>query len=206
VAASSQALSLQGFVGLLLGFGRGFCQKGYLGAPWLQCFPYGSSRTELLQLLLRKFNALLRGYAGFINYSSDRTAFLVGFPYILTIVNLPQRFQVVNNESPISAGLRCLPLLLSSAVGASVGGAMMTKKNFSFWVLLASNVSQVLGTGLLSSIPLSDDVLARTYGFQVIMGIGIGLSVVSLMLIARVELSPNEQGMSDVLGYIYPLV
>ena len=126
----------------------------------------------------------------------------MGFPYILTIVNLPQRFQVVNNQSPISAGLRCLPLLLSSAVGAGVGGAAMTKKNVSFWVLLASNVSQVLGTGLLSLIPISDDVLARTYGFQVIMGIGIGLSIVSLMLIARVELSPNEQGMFWLLSFI----
>jgi hypothetical protein len=127
----------------------------------------------------------------------------VGFPYILTIVNLPQRFQVVNNETPISAGVHCLPLLLSSAVGAGAGGAMMIKKNFSFWALLASNVSQVVGTGLLSSIPISDDILARTYGFQVIMGIGMGLSVASLMLIARVELRPNEQGMSDTLLNFY---
>ena len=123
----------------------------------------------------------------------------MGFPYILTIVNLPQRFQVVNNESPISAGLHCLPLLLSSAVGAGVGGAAMTKKNFSFWILLASNVSQVLGTGLLSSIPNSENVLARTYGFQVIMGVGIGLSIVSLMIIARVELRANDQGMFRML-------
>lgn len=82
----------------------------------------------------------------------------------------------------------------------------MTKKNFSFWVLLASNVSQVLGTGLLSSIPNSEVVLARTYGFEVIMGFGIGLSVVSLMIIARVELSPNEQGMYWILFVIDPLI
>jgi hypothetical protein len=125
---------------------------------------------------------------------------------MITIISLPQRFQVVNNESPISAGLHCLPLLLSSAVGAGAGGAAMTKKNFSFWVLLASNVSQVLGTGLLSSIPNSEVVLARTYGFEVIMGFGIGLSVVSLMIIARVELSPNEQGMYWILFVIDPLI
>jgi hypothetical protein len=113
---------------------------------------------------------------------------------MITIIGLPQRFQIVNNESPVSAGLHSLPLLLSSAVDAGIGGATITKKNVSFWVLLGSDVSQILGTGLFSSIPYSEQVLARTYCFEVLMGFGMGLSMVSLMVIARVELSPNEQG------------
>jgi hypothetical protein len=124
---------------------------------------------------------------------------------MITIISLPQRFQIVNNETPISAGLHCLPLLLSAAVGSAAAGAAMTKKSVSFWVLLASNVFQVLGTGLLSSIPYSEAVLARTYCFEVIMGIGIGFSLVSLLLIARVELSPNEQGMYWIFFVIDPL-
>lgn len=125
---------------------------------------------------------------------------------MITIISLPQRFQVVNNETPISAGLHCLPFLLSAAVGSGAAGAAMTKKNVSFWVLLASNAFQVLGTGLLSAIPSSESFLARTYGFEVIMGIGIGFSLVSLMLIARVELSPNEQGMYWILFTINPRI
>jgi hypothetical protein len=80
----------------------------------------------------------------------------------------------------------------------------MTKKNISFWVLLASNIFQALGTGLLSTIPYSERVLARTYVFEVIMGTGIGFSIVSLLLIARAELSPNEQGMYWILFAIDP--
>jgi len=121
-----------------------------------------------------------------------------------TIISLPQRFQIVNNETPISAGLHCLPLLLSAAVSSAAAGAAMTKKNISFWVLLASNVCQVLGTGLLSSIPYSEAVLARTYVFEVIMGIGIGFSLVSLLLIARVELRASEQGVYWIFFVINP--
>ena len=46
-----------------------------------------------------------------------RTIFLTGFPYFIAIINLPQRFQIVNGNSPIEAGVRLLPLLCSMALG-----------------------------------------------------------------------------------------
>lgn len=46
-----------------------------------------------------------------------RTIFLTGFPYFIAIINLPQRFQIVNGKSPIQAGVRLLPLLCSMALG-----------------------------------------------------------------------------------------
>ncbi len=114
---------------------------------------------------------------------------------MVVIIGLPQRFQVVNGSSPIKAGLQILPLMFTAAVGSGIGGAFLTKKNLSLHVLMFSNTMHVIGTGLLSSIPLSEHVLARTYGYEILQGLGVGTSIVSLMFIARVELKPAHQGM-----------
>ena len=52
-------------------------------------------------------------------FIADRTStvFLTGFPWFITIINLPQRFQIVNGNTPIKAGLQLLPLLCSMALG-----------------------------------------------------------------------------------------
>lgn len=45
---------------------------------------------------------------------------LTGFPYFVVVINLPQRFQVVNGDSPIMAGVHLLPLLSAMAFGEMV--------------------------------------------------------------------------------------
>ena len=125
---------------------------------------------------------------------SGRNAFTIGFPYIVVIIGLPQRFQVVNGDTPILAGIHSLLMLLASAVGAAAGGVAMSKKNVCFYLVLLADTLQAIGTGLLSSIPTSAHVLPRTYGFVVVQGSGMGMSIAALMFIARVELKPHHQG------------
>ncbi|KAK8060538.1 drug resistance transporter EmrB/QacA subfamily [Apiospora saccharicola] len=60
------------------------------------------------------------------------TAFITGFPFMVTNIFLPQRFQLQNELRPIDAGLRMLPLLMMSAVGAGIGGAMVRYWNVSW--------------------------------------------------------------------------
>jgi len=42
---------------------------------------------------------------------------LTGFPFFVALINLPQRFQIVNGDTPIMAGVHLLPLLCSMAFG-----------------------------------------------------------------------------------------
>lgn len=44
-------------------------------------------------------------------------SFFTGFPFFVVIINLPLRFQIVNGDSPIMAGVHLLPMLGTSAVG-----------------------------------------------------------------------------------------
>lgn len=130
-------------------------------------------------------------------------ALIIGFPYMVIIIGLPQRFQIVNGSTPIKAGLQMLPLMFTAGVASAAGGALLSKRNICWHVLAFSNSMHVIGTGLLSSIPLSEHVLARTYGYQIIHGLGVGTSIVSLMFIARVELKPTHQ--ASIIGALTQL-
>ena len=132
------------------------------------------------------------------NYTDKclRTAFLTGFPFMATIIFLPQRFQLNNGLSPVGAGIRMLALLLLSAFGAGLGGALCSRKNISFQILVVSLALQVLGLGLMSSLPISEAISARQYVYQCILGLGFGLSLSSLALVARFEVKAVDHGKS----------
>lgn len=115
---------------------------------------------------------------------------------MVTIINLPQWFQIVNGLSPVDAGVRMLPLLLVSACGAGIAGAIASKKNVSWHILVSSNALQVLGLGLMSSLPSTEAVSKDQYGFQAILGMGFGLGLSSLIIVTRVEVDDDDLGTS----------
>ncbi|KAL8640452.1 MAG: hypothetical protein Q9226_008745 [Calogaya cf. arnoldii] len=120
------------------------------------------------------------------------SGFLTGFPFMVIIIFLPQRFQIENNLSPVDAGVKMLALLLLSAFGAGLAGFICSKKNISWYLLVLSNILQVIGLGLLSSLPSSETVLARQYGYQVTLGLGFGLGLSSLVIVSRVEVDDSD--------------
>ncbi|OBR04791.1 Drug resistance transporter EmrB/QacA subfamily [Colletotrichum higginsianum IMI 349063] len=121
------------------------------------------------------------------------TALLAGFPFLVTIVFLPQRFQLINGLSPVEAGVRMLPLLLVSATGAALGGIFSKKYNVSCHVLSASLGLQVLGLGLMTTLPTaSRELPPAQYAFQVLLGLGFGLSLSCLVIVAQMEVRNDD--------------
>ncbi|MCJ1433471.1 hypothetical protein MMC27_002833 [Xylographa pallens] len=118
---------------------------------------------------------------------------LSGFPYFVVIYSLPLRFQVVNEKSALLAGIGLLPMLASAAVGSTLGGGLNSKKNRAFQTLLAAACLMLIGTSLLSTLSNTLDIEPKTYGFQVFIGLGFGLTVstVSVLGSAESELRDN---------------
>ncbi|KAI0379308.1 drug resistance transporter EmrB/QacA subfamily [Hypomontagnella monticulosa] len=107
--------------------------------------------------------------------------FCTGPPFMTAIINLPQRFQAVDGASPFEAGTHLLPLLLSSPVATAVAGQCAGRwKMPPFYLLLFGASMQLLGIGLASSIPFTSG--AAMYGYEVIMGFGFGMTLVSLLV------------------------
>ncbi len=120
---------------------------------------------------------------------------------MVTIINLPQRFQIVNDLSPVDAGIRMLPLLLLVGVSAGITGGICGRKNISFYLLTFSNILQIVGTGLISSLPVTSGIPVAQYGYQVILGFSFGMGLVCLMIISRTEVSHEDNGL-----FCFPLL
>lgn len=109
-----------------------------------------------------------------------------GFVYFVVIYTLPLHFQVVYEKSALTAGVALLPMLGSAAIGSALAGALNAKKNNVFPTLVTASCFMAIGAGLLSTLK-SLEVEAKVYGFQVFVGLGFGLTVSSVTMLAILE-------------------
>ncbi|KIL87403.1 hypothetical protein FAVG1_09109 [Fusarium avenaceum] len=119
------------------------------------------------------------------------TTCFVGFPFVSMVVNIPQRAQAVYGMSPSEAGLILLPMILTSPA-ASVFSAYLTgnAKIPPVYPIVVAATLQVLGVGLMCSLSTHPTHTQNAqYGYEVLMGIGFGLSLATILTFARVVVS-----------------
>nr|POE88313.1 efflux pump fus6 [Quercus suber] len=104
------------------------------------------------------------------------TTFLTGFSFILVLIYLPERFQVVQLKSPVRAGISMLPMLCCTAIGSALGGLASSKKNLTFWTLTIGNAFVLLGCGLFTTVQISFEIPAHEYAYEVFFGLGVGMT------------------------------
>ncbi|ORY07384.1 major facilitator superfamily domain-containing protein [Clohesyomyces aquaticus] len=101
------------------------------------------------------------------------------------VVQVPQRFMAVNGLSSLAAASRLLAFGALVPVGSSIALPLMNKFRIPpFAVLFGSAVLQILGTALLSQASTAQHVNPSQYGYQVLVGLGVGatISVVITMI------------------------
>ena len=112
---------------------------------------------------------------------------------MMTLIFLPQRLQLQNGLSPVQAGIDMLALLLLSATGAALTGIVVSKHNISWYILAGSLMLQMIGLGLMSTLPATaGPVPSAQFGYQVILGLGFGFALSSLAVLARVEVDERD--------------
>lgn len=92
------------------------------------------------------------------------------------------------------AGVYLLPLLGASAIGSFLGGAISKKKNLTSYTLIVSCMFQLVGLGLLSTLPNSVDMVPRQHVFLVILGLGFGLSLACATIMTTVHAKRGDLG------------
>ena len=92
------------------------------------------------------------------------------------------------------AGVSLLPLLVSAAIGSMLGGLTVIH---SFAALLVASGSMALGTGLLSTLSDHHSIQARTYGFEVPLGLGVGLSISISTLLAALQCESQDMAIAQ---------
>ncbi|GES62124.1 MFS general substrate transporter [Aspergillus terreus] len=102
---------------------------------------------------------------------------LTGFAFYTSIINLPQRFQAVNAVSASRAGVLLLTLTLVLPFFSLVAGAVAAKApQMTFTLLILGTVLILVPTVCFgTALPDGHAVAARQYGFEVLMGAGLGI-------------------------------
>ena len=119
--------------------------------------------------------------------SLSRVTVLTGIVWYQSLVNLPDRYQIVHGDGPVKAGLRLLPMLVTSALGIFIAGGLSSKANRTAFTTIVASALQVVGYGLMTTISESSADLGKTYGFQVFLGLGFGISIASTTMMVLVR-------------------
>jgi hypothetical protein len=119
---------------------------------------------------------------------------MTGFPYFLATINLPQRFQIVNRDSPVMAGIHLLPLLGAVAFGSGLGGIVSSRRNNTFWTLLVASSLVLISCGLMSNLSADFKISGSIDGYQVILGLGVGLTFSSITVMTVLEAELDDRG------------
>lgn len=117
--------------------------------------------------------------------------------YTLTIF-LPQRMEVVDLLSAITSGVRMLPqLVLIGTLSPFAGAAVVMTKSYRPLMWFSSALGPI-GAGLLSILK-ADTNFPQQYGFQVIVGISVGVTItVSTMI---VQFSTDRPDLASATGF-----
>ncbi|KAL4860850.1 major facilitator superfamily domain-containing protein, partial [Aspergillus spectabilis] len=105
-------------------------------------------------------------------------AICLGAVWFTTMFQLPQRFQIVNQLSPLQAAVRFIPFTLAAPFGSMMAPAVgkIFKVPLVYLVLFAS-VIQVISYVLLGTLSESLEISASQYGYQILGGFGCGINI-----------------------------
>ncbi|TGJ79408.1 hypothetical protein E0Z10_g9361 [Xylaria hypoxylon] len=110
-------------------------------------------------------------------------AWLSGSVLVVTIVQIPQRFIIVNGLSAIDAGVRLLPFAVVMASTSVILTIIMAKwKLHAVYCLLIGALFETAGVAGLSRTSIHHEINASQYGFQILAGIGVGFFNILLLL------------------------
>lgn len=123
--------------------------------------------------------------------------FLSGYCYLALIITLPERFQIVNDDSALMAGVHLLPMLGATATGSIIAGAFSKKKNNTSRTLVMASCFQVIGLGLLTTFDSPSSPVVPQFGYQTVFGLGVGLTFSSATILTKIQASGKDHAVAQ---------
>ena len=130
-------------------------------------------------------------------YNTDgcSNSFLSGVCLTVLVIQLPQRFQSVNGTSPLGAGVHVLPYTMFSPLGSIIAAQLMSKYKVPPAGLLAlGGIFQTVGIVLLSTLSQTKNIQPAQYGYQILAGLGNGISVAITTLLIPPAVEKRDLG------------
>lgn len=96
--------------------------------------------------------------------------------FSIVVYYVPTWFQAIKGESAVQSGIDNLPLILSLVIASLVAGGLVVLTGYYVPFLYLGSVCMSVGAGLLMTLK-PDSGPAKWIGYQLIFGIGVGVSL-----------------------------
>lgn len=140
-----------------------------------------------------------------VGISCIYTFFFCG-SYFLVIYFLPIYFQSVYNASPMMSGVYNLPLILAMTFCTISSGFVISATGLAVPLLMFGTTLAIIGGGLLYPLDI-DTSTGKWIGYQIVGGLGWGLSFQIPMIVGQASAAPED--MSSITAMVlcksYPL-
>ncbi|KAH8729554.1 major facilitator superfamily domain-containing protein [Ilyonectria robusta] len=113
-----------------------------------------------------------------------------GAAFFPLIYYLSLYFQAIQGVSAVQAGIKILPLLLSTVLISIVAGGLITAIGYYSVVIIPCMILNTVGCGMITTLDV-DSPMREWFGYQVIAGLGIGAGFQIGVLVVQTVL-PQE--------------
>ncbi|PYH96079.1 MFS general substrate transporter [Aspergillus ellipticus CBS 707.79] len=127
------------------------------------------------------------------------TSTLNGYVFYTVLIELPERFQIVNHKTPRTAGIYLLAMSGASAIGSGLGGFLASKYYGAFFTLNGACGFVLLGAGLLSTIGFNPSIPGKLFGYEVLIGFGFGIIFSTSVMIVKMHSRPKDSASAQGL-------
>ncbi|KAL9110462.1 MAG: hypothetical protein Q9227_005006 [Pyrenula ochraceoflavens] len=173
-----------------------FIVSGLLWISFVTWECYASRPTSKIDPMFPKYFFSNRAWMGAL-----LGCFLSGAPLTIAIIELPQRYQIVNHNSPLDAGAKLLAYAIAHPVGVVATSAATGRFKVPFvYTMFFGCALQVTGFALLSTLPTSTETWNGIYGYSVVAGLGTGVTLGSAYMLAPISVEKKDQALAIGLG------
>ncbi|EHK23895.1 uncharacterized protein TRIVIDRAFT_58016 [Trichoderma virens Gv29-8] len=113
-----------------------------------------------------------------------------GSGFFPLIYYLSLYFQAIQGVSAVTAGIKILPLLLSTVLTSIISGGLISVIGYYNYVIIPCMILYTVGTGMLTTLDVHSP-LKEWFGYQVIAGLGIGAGFQISVLVVQTVLTQD---------------
>ena len=129
-------------------------------------------------------------------FFSSLYAFFAGAAFLIPVFYLPLYFQAVRDASATGSAIYILPLVVSTAISAIATGIFLPMVGYFTPFMIFGAALVAVGAGLRSTFGV-DTMLGLWLGYQIVVGVGSGMTVqvlnISSLLMVRHPLLPYKR-------------
>lgn len=118
---------------------------------------------------------------------------IIGLVMFGSIIFIPLYLQIVKGASPTRSGLLMLPMMAGIIITSILTGRAMTRIGRYKWFPVAGSVTLLVGMFLFTRLEVSTSLWVA-FGFMVVIGVGLGLCMQSLILAVQNAVSVRDLG------------